>query len=145
MTRWGSFRGKGRQPTLRARLCVQCNAERAFVRDRCTFCKSKLPRASKFGNVATTINGVRFHSKKEAARFGELQWLERQEEITGLERQVPYDLDVNGVHVTRYIADFRYRENGAEVVEDSKGFRTVEYQLKKRLLLACFGIAIKET
>jgi hypothetical protein len=58
---------------------------------------------------------------------------------------VSFRLIVGGVLVCRYRADFVYVESGARVVEDVKGFRTVVYKLKRRLMLACHGIEIKET
>lgn len=138
-------RGRAKTPALRAAFCVPCNVERPFHFSRCTVCKAKLPAISKFGNVPTVVDGIRFHSKREAARYVELRWLESQGHIAELERQVKFDLDVNGVHVCRYIADFRYLENGQRIVEDSKGARTDVYSMKAKLMLACHGIKVKET
>jgi hypothetical protein len=84
---------------------------------------------------------------------------ERAGELRRLERQVRYPLWVNGVHRVRicdYIADLRYEErqevdgeNGetvwTEVVEDAKGKPTPEYELKCKLMFACYGIRIRET
>lgn len=104
-----------------------------------------------------TSCGVHVHaSKKEAARCGELRLLERAGEICSLEYQPRYDLQVNGTKVCRYIGDFRYRERlpiKAEgwggysdiIVEDCKGFKTPAYKLKRKLMLACYGIEIRET
>lgn len=130
---------------MRGGFCVPCNAERPFRFSRCTVCKARLPPVSKFGNVATVVDGIRFHSKREAARYGELRWLESQGQISELELQVGFELDVNGVHITKYIADFRYLENGQRIVEDSKGARTPVFAMKARLMLACHGIKVKET
>jgi hypothetical protein len=44
-----------------------------------------------------------------------------------------------------YVADFVYMENGQQVVEDTKGMRTQEYRLKRKLMLWVHGIRIKET
>jgi Protein of unknown function (DUF1064) len=54
-------------------------------------------------------------------------------------------LVVNGTLVTTYIADFSYREKGIFTVEDSKGMPTPAYVIKKKLLKAVHGIAVKET
>jgi hypothetical protein len=43
-----------------------------------------------------------------------------------------------------YIADFTYMENGNLVVEDTKGFRTKDYIIKRKLMLYLCGIRIKE-
>jgi len=88
-----------------------------------------------------------FASKREARRWGELRLMEMAGAIQDLRRQVRYRLDVDGLHVCDYIADFRYiSEPGqAEVVEDCKGFRTREYVLKRKLMKAIHGIDILET
>jgi len=100
---------------------------------------------SKYGNAPMRVGGRLFHSQKEARRYQELKALEGGGLISGLECQVRYHLDVAGVRVCDYIADFRYQRDGAEVVEDVKGVRTREYELKSRLMLACFGIEVLET
>jgi hypothetical protein len=53
---------------------------------------------------------------------------------------------VNGIHVAKYLADFRYydTERNTLVVEDSKGVRTETYKLKRRLMLAIHAIDVEE-
>src|SRR5512146_2768851 len=92
-------------------------------------------RRSKYGNKPTEVDGVRFASKREAARYSELKLLERAGQISALRLQPAFPLDVNGVPITRYVADFSYVENGKRVVEDVKGYRTKEYQMKAKLML----------
>lgn len=99
----------------------------------------------KYGNKPTVVDGIRFDSKREAGRWQELRFLEKAGHISGLTRQVPYGLFVNSQKVATYKADFVYVENGAEVVEDSKGFRTPEYRLKAKLMEAIYNIKIRET
>lgn len=65
-------------------------------------------------------------------------------EIEDLELQVVYKMEVNGMLVCKYLADFRYRQNGEVVVEDVKGVSTPVYLLKKKLMKACHGIDISE-
>lgn len=43
-----------------------------------------------------------------------------------------------------YIADFVYQENGQKVVEDTKGFKTKDYILKRKLMLWVHNIRIRE-
>lgn len=100
---------------------------------------------SKFRAVPTEIDGIRFASKREAARYRELRLLERAGQITDLRLQVRYPLVVNGVKIGRYTADFVYSENGAEVVEDCKGVRVRDYVLRAKLMLALYGVTIRET
>jgi hypothetical protein len=61
--------------------------------------------------------------------------------------QVKYSLDVNGVHIANYYADFVYFDYrfSKEICEDSKGVRTADYKLKAKLMKACHGIDILET
>lgn len=104
-------------------------------------------KVRKFRNEPTTVNGVRFDSRKEAARWGELVLLEAAGLIANLERQVRFPLIVNGVEVCVYIADFVYSEAGGRVVEDVKSAHTRRlpvYRLKAKLMLAVCGITIRE-
>ena len=107
---------------------------------------------NKYGNRKTVIDGQVFDSKKEAARWQELRLLERAGEISHLQRQVPFELlppqKVGKKVVERavkYIADFVYLEGGRMVVEDTKGKRTKEYVLKRKMMLYRHGVRIKET
>lgn len=99
----------------------------------------------KYGNKKTEYNHIIYDSKKEAKRAFELDMLERAGEISGVQRQVTYKLEVNGILVCKYKADFTYCQNGKLIVEDVKGFKTATYRLKKKLLLAVHGIVILET
>ena len=71
--------------------------------------------------------------------------LQKARVISELERQVTYPLAVNDILICKYVADFRYVENRVVVVEDSKGVRTPEYRLKRKLMKAIHGIDIRET
>lgn len=84
-----------------------------------------------------------FDSTAEYRRYLDLLALEKAGKIAGLRRQVPYDLPV----VLRYKADFVYTDltTGREVVEDKKGFKTREYERKKRLMKKIHNIEIYET
>ena len=118
---------------------------------------------SKYSNQKITRDGMTFDSLKEYRRFCELRLLEKAGQITALERQVKfvlipaqYEPDTIGKRggVKRgkllerevaYIADFVYTQDGKRIVEDSKGFRTADYIIKRKLLLYMHGIRIKET
>jgi Protein of unknown function (DUF1064) len=101
---------------------------------------------SKYHNRKTTYQDIQFDSRKEAARYVELQLLERAGDICDIELQPRYDIAVNGMHICFYRADFRYKEvaTGLLVVEDVKGFRTKDYIIKKKLMKALYGIEVKE-
>lgn len=97
-----------------------------------------------------------YDSKKEYRRAQELKLLEKAGEISELKEQVKYQLipaqfeDVNGKktcieRACTYIADFTYRDkDGKLVVEDTKGVRTTEYIIKRKLMLFTRDIKIKE-
>lgn len=94
-----------------------------------------------------------FASTGEHGRWYELLRLQEAGYIANLRRQVRYPLVVGGVKVADYLADFVYDEHHADyyevgrrtIVEDFKGRRTEGYKLKKRLMLGCHGIEIRET
>ena len=107
--------------------------------------KFDTPPKNKYRNEPEEIDGIKFASKKEAKRYGELGNLVTHKFITNLELQPRYPIVINGVKVTTYVADFRYLDwNGNTVVEDTKGYKTDVYKLKKKLMFAVHGIEITE-
>jgi hypothetical protein len=99
---------------------------------------------NKYGAKRTLYQGIWFDSKQESIDYQKLKLWEAAGEISNLRLQVPYDLAVNGIHITRYEADFVYWDEvlGREVVADSKGVQTGEFKIKKQLMLAVYGIEI---
>ncbi len=116
---------------------------------------------SKYGAVRTTVDGVTFHSAKEARRYGELKLLEKAGQIHGLALQPSFPLGVQPMYprnplpmkIGEYRADFLYCEcrRGEKcdrtqvVVEDVKGMKTPLYRWKKKHVEAQYGIRIRET
>lgn len=120
---------------------------------------------NKYRNRKITVDGIMFDSRREADRYRELKLLERAGVIHGLELQKKYVLipaqyenfvrhGKNGQKLKggrrcierecSYLADFVYEQNGETVVEDTKGMRTKEYIIKRKLMLFIHGIQIKE-
>ena len=117
---------------------------------------------SKYHNRKITRDGVTFDSRKEFRRYEELQLLQQAGEIANLRRQVKFVLiptqrepskigTRGGVKKGRlierecaYIADFVYTENGKIVVEDTKGLRTKDYIIKRKLMLYVHNIRVRE-
>lgn len=101
----------------------------------------KQNKPSKYRNKKTVIDGITFHSKKEAVRYQELKMLEKAGVISGLTLQPKFEIcdrvKWNGKTIPKkfYIADFQYIENGVEIVEDVKGMITSVYSLKRSLFL----------
>ena len=94
----------------------------------------------KYGNRKTVVDGIKFDSKLEAKRYSELKLLEKAGAIKGLELQPKFRLiptfRKNGktYRGITYIADFAYYdENERYIVEDVKGYKTKEYQIKRKL------------
>lgn len=108
--------------------------------------KPKRRKPHKYHAKRTTVDGITFDSKKEAERYSELRLMEKAEEIANLQLQVLYPLKVNDQLICSYKADFVYldRKTKRTVVEDCKGFRTREYQIKRKLMAAIYGIEIVE-
>ena len=105
----------------------------------------------KYGNKKTKVNGIAFDSKKEAERYSVLMIMQRAGEISGLELQKKFLLLPNQYRdnklverAVKYKADFVYQKNGETVVEDTKGMRTKDYIIKRKLMLYVHGIRIKE-
>lgn len=90
---------------------------------------------NKYNNKKATIYGIEFDSQKEATRYCELLILKRAKHISDLQIQVPFELipKQDGETAVKYIADFVYAENGKTIVEDTKGFKTKDYIIKRKL------------
>lgn len=103
-------------------------------------------KRNKYNNRIVVVNGIKFHSQKEAKRYAELLLLLREGVISDLATQVPYLITVNGKKICRYVADFVYRDlqTHGTVVEDVKGYRTEIYKLKKKLVEAIYDFKITE-
>lgn len=120
-------------------------------------------KTSKYGSHKTVVDGIEFDSKKEAMRYAELRTLEKAGAIHDLKMQVKFVLIpaqrepdqigprggvIKGKVLERecsYIADFTYFDNlGFYVVEDTKGFRTPDYKIKRKLMLWVHRVQIRE-
>lgn len=119
---------------------------------------------NKYGNHKIEYDGVIFDSTKEVLRYKELLLLRSEGIISSLRRQVKYILipaqrepstvgPRGGIRLGKlleeecsYYADFVYtvNETGETVVEDTKGFKTKDYVIKRKLMLFEYGIRIKE-
>lgn len=96
---------------------------------------------NKYHAKKTWMKGTVYDSKKEANRAFELKMLERYGKIKNLQKQVPFVLQEGYVNrqgkkirPITYIADFTYIECGRLVVEDTKGFETEVFKIKRKIL-----------
>lgn len=121
---------------------------------------------SKYRSVKTEVDGITFDSKKEAKRYLQLRQMQEQGIIKNLQTQVEFELipsayedikqysKVTGAEIKpkrklierkcSYIADFVYETADETVVEDTKGLRTPDYIIKRKLMLYIHKIKIKE-
>lgn len=119
----------------------------------------------KYHNKKITVGGMTFDSRKEYRRYNELVLLQKAGAISDLETQkefvlIPAQYETyerygkKGQRLTDgkrcierscvYKADFVYKENGETVVEDTKGVKTKDYIVKRKLMLYIHNIRIKE-
>ena len=119
---------------------------------------------SKYHNrKVRTSDGIVHDSRKEAVRWNDLKLMEKAGEITELKRQMEFllippqyeEIETAGRKkktkrklVERgcvYRADFVYHDkNGEMVLEDTKGYTTKDYIIKRKLMLYVYGIRIRE-
>lgn len=110
---------------------------------------------SKYNSRKTIVNGIPFDSQKEAARYRALMILVEAEQIKDLKLQPEFTIQEafktpqgEAVRAIRYRADFSYLRRVKEgvytrwerVVEDVKGYRTKDYEIKRKLML---GLGVK--
>lgn len=117
----------------------------------------------KYKNKRVECDGRVFDSLKEYNRYCQLKALLKCGAISDLKLQVPFEL-IPAIYedvvvqlktktkiekrcvqrAVKYIADFVYMKDGRMIVEDTKGFRTKEYELKKKMMRALLGTVIRE-
>lgn len=129
--------------------------------EKCGLVRDAVPApapVNKYHAIPVHVDGVRFASKKEAARFLELRCWQKAGQIAELACQPVFPLHVmrlayneTPIRVVRcgvYTADFSYLNltSGEYVVEDVKSTatRTTAYRLRKRFAEVIHGITITE-
>ena len=105
----------------------------------------------KYHNKKVIIDGKKFDSQKEGNYYLKLKMLEKASKIKDLKLQFPFvlietfKLNDKTYRKMKYIADFVYYDDKDKLhVVDTKGFRTKEYELKKKLMAWKYGIEIEE-
>jgi uncharacterized protein YlaN (UPF0358 family) len=102
---------------------------------------------SKYKNVKTEYNGIKYDSKKEAAYAQTLDLLKKAEgkdKLIKWTRQIPFQISIGGEKICKYIADFHVSYSDRNEIVDVKGYKTAMYRLKKKLVEAQYMIKIKE-
>lgn len=102
-----------------------------------SFFRKDLP--NKLHAKKTEYAGITYHSGLEARVAADLDYRLRAGDIKAVERQVCYELIVNGQRICRHYVDFRltHHDGTVELVE-AKGFATNEWKIKRDLLLALY-------
>lgn len=124
---------------------------------------------SKYKAKKVEVDGIKFDSQKEAARYKELKLLEKAGKIKNLQLQVPfvlipaqYETVISYTPKThkekkvkklvegqwRYISDFVYTKDDEIIVEDVKGYKKgqayAQFVAKRKAMLYFHGIRVKE-
>lgn len=116
------------------------------------------PKAQKYHAKVQFVDGIRFASKKEAARYHELKLMQLAGQIEGLRCQPEYPLHIMELFRSQteiqirtvgvYRPDFDYTDlrTGEFVVEDTKSdpTKTEAYRLRKKIAEAVHGIFVRE-
>lgn len=124
-------------------------------------------KKNKYNAKRVCALGKDFDSRRESGRYRTLLQLQSAGVISDLECQKPFVLIPSQFEISdetyqrgprkgkrkngrclekavTYYADFYYKRNGVEVVEDVKGKRTADYIIKRKLMLYVHGIKIEE-
>lgn len=95
----------------------------------------------KYNNKKTISNGIEFDSKKESSRYIELLMLQKNGDISDLERQIKFEIipKTKTERASFYVADFVYydKKTKTAVIEDVKSPITKKnqaYILKRKLV-----------
>jgi hypothetical protein len=110
-------------------------------------------KKNKYRNQKVEVDGISFHSRKEANFYSDLLIKKNAKLITDFERQVQYDIRVNDIHIAKYFLDFKvinldgsinyYDVKGKDKVS-GKWITTDVFALKKKLVEAIYGIKIEK-
>lgn len=104
-----------------------------------------MPKTNKYGSSSLEVDGLKFDSIKEANRYVELKYIQMAGDIKDLEVHPRFELLAPFTDCTGdrhkgifYEADFRYYDKLRKkvVIEDTKGFLTEIYKIKRKLFMS---------
>lgn len=103
-------------------------------------------KGNKFGAMKTTVDGIVFHSKREAEYYGQLKMMKRAGKISSFERQISFPLYAmwggntpdESRKIGNHIVDFVVVDimSGQKEVHEVKGMETDVWKLKKKIFEA---------
>ena len=107
-------------------------------------------RPHKYNAQKTSVGSIAFDSRAEATRYKQLCLLQKAGVISELELQPTFTLldaftDWSGKkhREMKYRADFRYIEEGREIIEDVKGMETKVFKIKQKLFLSRYNLELR--
>jgi hypothetical protein len=97
------------------------------------------PKRNKYNATKTTYRGFTYDSTKEARYSLYLDSEQYAGRVKDYKRQFKMSLDLNGVHIANYYADFLIEhDNGVKEIVDVKGMITDLFRLKWKLAQALY-------
>lgn len=114
-------------------------------------------RPHKYRAQPVEVDGIKFPSTGEAKRWSTLRLLEKAGTLFHLQRQVSFLLVIDSKPIlirsagypngraVKYTADFTYTDETGFVVEEYKGFDTMESRLRRAVFEAIYGIQVRVT
>jgi hypothetical protein len=100
---------------------------------------------SKYKAVPTIVDGIRFHSKKEADYYKELKFKQELGEISYFLMQVPFRLPGNIKYLCDFMVVHTNERPAYDLIDyiDVKGYDTKISKLKRKQVEEIYGIEIK--
>jgi hypothetical protein len=106
---------------------------------------------NKYRNNRVEIDGIKFDSEKEGRFYTQLKLRKKAGEVKDFQRQVPFAIEVNGIHIAKYLLDFQveYPDGRIDYIDikaktkEGKWITTDTFKLKKKLVEAIYKIEIK--
>ena len=110
--------------------------------------ESKAKKPSKMRNKWVTIDGIKFQSTGEGNYYLELKDRLLRGHIKSFKRQISFEFIVNGIKICKYVCDYgvEHFDGSIDILDYKSNFTRglALYRLKKALMIACYGILIKE-
>ena len=102
------------------------------------FCKHK------YHAQPTTVDNIRYGSKKEATYAGQLKILKQNGDILFFIRQVPFHLPGNIIYRLDFMEFWAPKDENPGDIKfvEIKGFETKEWKIKKKLVESLYPITI---
>lgn len=103
------------------------------------------PSKNKYGAKKVTVDGILFHSKREAAYYGQLKMMKAAGMISAFDRQYVFHLfaqdggpgRTTGTGIGKHIVDFLVIfPDGRREVHEVKGMETDVFKLKRKIFEA---------